>query len=80
MPGSAGRAARPPTFAAIDDHARIAFTAIHADERTPSAVQFLRDAVAYYARLGVTVRRLLTDNGSPSPGTACPVSASGADA
>ena len=42
-------------FVAIDDHARIAFTAMHADERTPSAVQFLRDAVAYYARLGVTV-------------------------
>jgi transposase InsO family protein len=51
-------------FVAIDDHARIAFTAIHADERTPSAVQFLRDAVAYYARLGIAVRRLLTDNGS----------------
>jgi transposase InsO family protein len=51
-------------FVAIDDHARIAFTAMHADERTASAVQFLRDAVAYYARLGVTVRRLLTDNGS----------------
>ena len=51
-------------FVAIDDHARIAFTAMHADERTPAAVQFLRDAVAYYARLGVTVRRLLTDNGS----------------
>ncbi len=51
-------------FVAIDDHARIAFTAMHADERTPNAVRFLRDAVAYYASLGVTVRRLLTDNGS----------------
>jgi transposase InsO family protein len=51
-------------FVAIDDHARIAFTAMHADERTPSAVQFLRDAVVYYAKLGITVRRLLTDNGS----------------
>ena len=51
-------------FVAIDDHARIAFTAMHADERTPSAVRFLRDAVAYYARLGITVRRLLTDNGA----------------
>ncbi|MGH8795488.1 MAG: IS481 family transposase [Caldimonas sp.] len=51
-------------FVAIDDHARIAFTAMHPDEKTPQAVQFLRDAVAYYARLGVTVRRLLTDNGS----------------
>jgi transposase len=51
-------------FVAIDDHARIAFTAVHPDEKTPSAVRFLKDAVAYYERLGVTVRRLLTDNGS----------------
>ena len=51
-------------FVAIDDHARIAFTAMHPDEKTPQAVQFLRDAVAYYAKLGVTVKRLLTDNGS----------------
>jgi transposase InsO family protein len=51
-------------FVAIDDHARIAFTAMHPDEKTPQAVQFLRDAVAYYARLGVAVKRLLTDNGS----------------
>ena len=51
-------------FVAIDDHARIAFTAMHPDEKTPQAVQFLKDAAAYYARLGVTVKRLLTDNGS----------------
>jgi transposase InsO family protein len=50
-------------FVAIDDHARIAFTAMHPDEKTPQAVQFLRDAVAYYAALGVTIKRLLTDNG-----------------
>ncbi|ETH90275.1 hypothetical protein L561_3305 [Bordetella pertussis STO1-CHOC-0019] len=31
---------------AIDDHARVAFTDIHPDERFPSAVQFLKDAVA----------------------------------
>jgi len=37
---------------------------MHPDEKTPQAVQFLRDAVAYYARLGITVKRLLTDNGS----------------
>jgi len=51
-------------FVAVDDHARVAFTAMHPDERTESAVQFLRDAVAYYNRLGVTIKRLLTDNGS----------------
>ena len=51
-------------FVAIDDHARIAFTAMHPDEKTPEAVQFLNAAVAYYARLSVTIKRLLTDNGS----------------
>lgn len=51
-------------FVAVDDHARIAFTAMHADEKTPQAVRFLRDAVAYYAGLGITVRRVLTDNGA----------------
>ena len=50
-------------FVAVDDHARVGFTGIHPDERAPSAVAFLRDAVAYYASLGVTIRRLLTDNG-----------------
>jgi transposase InsO family protein len=51
-------------FVAIDDHARIAFTAMRPDEKKHQAVQFLHDAVAYYARLGVTVHRLLTDNGA----------------
>ncbi len=51
-------------FVAIDDHARIAFTAMHPDETMPQAVQFLKDAVAYYRRLGIAVKRLLTDNGS----------------
>jgi len=51
-------------FVAVDDHARIGFTAMHPDEKTGSAIAFLRSAVTYYAKLGVTIRRLLTDNGS----------------
>jgi transposase InsO family protein len=51
-------------FVAIDDHARIGFTDVYPDERIGSAVQFLRNTVAYFKNLGVTVRRLLTDNGS----------------
>lgn len=51
-------------FVAIDDHARIGFTQMHPDERQASAVAFLHDAVAYYGRLGVTIKRLLTDNGA----------------
>jgi transposase InsO family protein len=51
-------------FVAIDDHARIAFTAMYPDEKAPQAVQFLHNAVAYYRSLGVTIERLLADNGA----------------
>jgi len=50
-------------FVAVDDHARVAFTAMRPDERKDSAESFLREAVAYFARLGVSVQRVLTDNG-----------------
>ena len=52
-------------FVAIDDHARIGFTDMLPDETKGSAVQFLHNAIAYYKSLGVRVKRLLTDNGSP---------------
>jgi transposase InsO family protein len=51
-------------FVAIDDHARLAFTAMHPDEKKAQAVLFLHNAVAYYDLLGVTIKRLLSDNGS----------------
>jgi transposase InsO family protein len=51
-------------FVAIDDHARIGFTDLYPDERQASAVQFLRNLVAYFRSLGIRVRRVLTDNGS----------------
>ncbi len=50
-------------FVAVDDHARIGFTDLYPDERQDSATQFLRNARAYYASLGVTLRAVLTDNG-----------------
>ena len=49
---------------AVDDHSRVATAAIFPDERKKSAVAFLRTAVAYYKSLGVTVDRVMTDNGS----------------
>ena len=51
-------------FVAVDDHARIGFTQMKPDERQGSASAFLRASVAYFARLGVSIRRVLTDNGS----------------
>src|SRR5215469_11600482 len=48
----------------IDDASRIAFSQVMKDEKKGSAVAFLKVAVAYYASLGVTVERVMTDNGS----------------
>jgi len=48
----------------IDDASRIAFTMILPDETAKSAVPFLEAAVAYYARLGIKVQRVMTDNGA----------------
>ena len=48
----------------INDASRIAFSQILPDEKAASAVPFLRAAIDYYAGLGVTVTRVMTDNGS----------------
>jgi len=49
---------------AIDDASRLAFSQIRPDEKKQSATAFLKAAVAYYNSLGVTVARVMTDNGS----------------
>lgn len=61
---SVGGAGWETLFVAIDDHARLAFTALRPDETREQTVLFLRKAVDYYARLGVKVQRLLADNGA----------------
>ena len=48
----------------IDDASRIAFSQVMPDEKKESATAFLTAALAYYASLGVTVTRVMTDNGS----------------
>ena len=48
----------------IDDNSRIAFVQILPDERKESAVAFLKAAIAYYQSLGISVERVMTDNGS----------------
>jgi transposase InsO family protein/transposase len=49
---------------AIDDATRLAYVEVLADEKATTAIAFLRRAVAFYASHGITVERLLTDNGS----------------
>ncbi len=48
----------------IDDASRIAFAQVMADEKKESATAFLKAALAYYKSLGVTVSRVMTDNGA----------------
>jgi transposase InsO family protein len=48
----------------IDDASRVAFSQVLPNERGESAVPFLKAAVAYYRSLGVTVARVMTDNGA----------------
>jgi transposase InsO family protein len=50
---------------AIDDCTRLAYVEVLADEKPTTAIAFLRRAVAFYRRHGITVERLLTDNGNP---------------
>jgi transposase InsO family protein/transposase len=49
---------------AIDDCTRLAYAEVLADEKAVTVIGFLRRAVAFYARHGIVVERLLTDNGS----------------
>ena len=49
----------------IDDHSRMAYAEICADEKAVTAVAVLQRAVAWFAEHGVTIERVLSDNGSP---------------
>lgn len=48
----------------IDDASRVALVQVMPNQRKESAVAFLQAAVAYFAKLGVRVERVMTDNGS----------------
>jgi transposase InsO family protein len=49
---------------AVDDHSRLAYAEVLCDEKAATAIGFLRRAIAFFARYGITVERVLTDNGS----------------
>jgi len=68
-----GRAARPHIkrgsgysflHTAIDDHSRLAYSELLADERKETAAAFWIRANAYFLACGITVTRVLTDNGA----------------
>jgi transposase InsO family protein len=49
---------------AVDDASRLAYAEVLANERSPTAVAFLRRLVAWYSSHGITVSGIMTDNGS----------------
>lgn len=48
----------------VDDHSRVAYVEMHADERSETAIGVLRRAAAWFHERGVTVERVLSDNGA----------------
>jgi len=48
---------------AVDDYSRLAYAEVLEDETAATAAGFLRRAVAFYGRYGITVERVITDNG-----------------
>jgi transposase InsO family protein len=49
---------------AIDDNSRLAYTEILPDEKKTSATAFLERALVFFRRHGISVERVMTDNGS----------------
>ncbi|MFC0107860.1 IS481 family transposase [Kibdelosporangium aridum] len=48
---------------ALDDHSRLAYTEILPDETTQTAIGFFHRAHTFFTAAGITVQRVLTDNG-----------------
>jgi transposase InsO family protein len=48
----------------VDDATRLAYVEVLADEKATTAAGFLRRAVAFYRRYGISVERVMSDNGS----------------
>lgn len=54
----------------VDDATRLAYVEVLSDEKADTAVAFLKRAIAFYRSHGISVERLMTDNGSPYRSTA----------
>jgi len=60
-----GRAGWDAVHVAIDDATRLAYAEVLPDEKATTAIGFLRRAQEFYARHGITVECVITDNGAP---------------
>jgi Integrase core domain len=49
---------------AVDDCSRVAYLEVHPDEQAQTVAGFTSRALGFYGGLGITVERVLTDNGN----------------
>ena len=49
---------------AVDDFSRLAYVEVLPDEKTATAIGFLKRAIGFFAQHGIAVERVMTDNGS----------------
>ena len=62
--GGKGRAGWEFVHVCVDDATRVAYVEVLNDEQATTVIGFLRRAVAFYRRHGISVERVMTDNGS----------------
>jgi transposase InsO family protein len=58
-----GKAGWLYVFTAVDDATRLGFASVYPDETSASSTAFLEECVAFYQSHGITIERVLTDNG-----------------
>lgn len=58
------RAGWEAVHVAVDDATRLAYVEVLPDQAAVTAVGFLRRAIAWFAEQGITVKEVMTDNGS----------------
>jgi Integrase core domain len=63
-PGRRRRGGYAHVHSAVDAYSRLAYSEIHANEQATTAIGFWRRARAFFATYGITVERVMTDNGS----------------
>lgn len=62
--GSKPRVGYAFIHSAIDAYSRLAYCEVHPDEKATTSVEFWRRALAFFASYGITIERVLTDNGA----------------
>jgi transposase InsO family protein len=57
-----GRVGFDYVHAAVDDHSRLAYAEVLADEKGDTCAGFLARAAEFYTRHGITIRQVMSDN------------------